>query len=122
MTPYELSQCLKAVQGIAERLPQALTLEIDETANGAIEDATAKISRAPETCKQFEATFRAKEDELCKFIDDTFKRVKDAREAMRKRMDELPSITMSLDWNEISSISLKSRENCHICLTLLGHD
>lgn len=106
ISTYELSQALKAIQGICERLPKAISLELDETANGAIEDTISKINRAMETCKQFEATLSAKQNELCKFIDDTFAKVRDAREAMKKRMDELPSVTIAFDRNELRDIEL----------------
>jgi ABC-type transporter Mla subunit MlaD len=106
ISTYELSQALKAIQGIVERLPKAISIELDETANGAIEDTIGKINRTYETCKQFEATLNAKQTELYKFIDDTFAKVRDAREAMRKRMDELPSVTIAFDRNELRDIEM----------------
>ena len=104
ITNYELLQSLKAIQGIIERIPKAIGIEIDDTGNSAIEDTIGKINRTLEACKQFEATLDARQNEICKQIDAAYHRVKNARELMNMRLSELPIINMTIDRNELKNI------------------
>lgn len=118
MTPYELQATLKAFAALVEKVPTLLERELDETATSGIEGISSKISRAMEAVKQFEAVFSQKQDELCKQIDEAYDRVKAKREAMQKKLQELPKFELPFNSYDLDRI----KQFCETADKLRGLD
>lgn len=97
ITHYELQRLLEAIPALVAKIPAIIERNLKDTCEATIPDVIARINRTIETCKTFEETLTAREDELCLHIEAMYAKVAAAHKSLTERIAALPTLPQQID-------------------------